>query len=91
MLKPYTVGITIGHPSMITPRWATSPARSTAYSHARSDRPSARSLRCRVRCAARMYVLAPMVSLAACLGSVPGCAPAGDLWPGRQRLAVDCG
>ncbi len=47
--NPYTVGITIGHPPMTTPRWATIPASRTAYSHARSACPSARSLRCRVR------------------------------------------
>src|SRR5215469_4302595 len=47
--NPYTVGTTIGHPPVITPRWATSPASSTAYSDSRSVLPSARSLRCRVR------------------------------------------
>ena len=48
-VNPYTVGTTIGHPSVITPRWATSPASSTAYRDSRSTRPRCRYLRCRVR------------------------------------------
>ena len=58
-VNPYTVGTTIGQPPMITPRWATSPASSTAYSHARSARPRRRSLRCRVRSVADSGSLPP--------------------------------
>src|SRR6516164_1154414 len=46
---PYMVGTTIGHPPVITPRWATSPASSTAYRESWSARPRCRYRRCRVR------------------------------------------
>jgi hypothetical protein len=49
-VNPYMVGTTIGHPPLvITPRWAVSPAPSTAYKQSRSARPSCRYRRCRVR------------------------------------------
>src|SRR5216684_1616852 len=56
---PYTVGTTIGHPPVITPRWATSPASSTAYRKSRSARPKCRNLRCRVRSVADSGSLPP--------------------------------
>jgi hypothetical protein len=58
-VNPYTVGTTIGHPLVITPRWAASPASSTAYKQSRSARPRCRNLRCRVRSVADSGCLQP--------------------------------
>src|SRR6266851_8936519 len=63
--NPYTVGITIGQPAMITPRWATNPARRTACSDSRSALPRCQSLRWRVRSVADNGNLAPAETPAA--------------------------
>src|SRR5487761_1868187 len=64
-VNPYTVGTTIGHPPVISPRWATSPASSTAYKESRSARPRCRNLRCRVRSVADSGSPPPVGLLAA--------------------------
>src|SRR6266704_135233 len=89
-VNPYMVGTTIGHPPVIAPRWATSPASSTAYRDSRSARPRCRYLRCRVRSVADsgsfppagLVVAGPAVGgLAVRASRLPGTASA---VPGRS-------
>jgi Major Facilitator Superfamily len=73
-VNPYMVGTTIGHPLVITPRWATSPGSSTACNQSRS----ARSTRTRALPLVRRGAVAPGRTREA-LG---GC------WPMRVRACT---